>query len=147
MPLDPTEIKPFLRRLLDIYNSHQPDAFDALLTEDCVLVRNGQEASGREAVKRVLAKVYRAFPDLDYRIDDAVVAGDKVAMRWQGRGTHRGEYLGVAPTGSAISYSGITFYEMRGDKVARIWVSADLLGLLRSLSEAARTRPSPEARP
>lgn len=147
MAPDPIEASPFLRRLLDTYNSHRPDAFDALLTEDCVLVRNGVEASGRDEVKRALAKVYRAFPDLEYRIDDAVAVGEKMAIRWQGRGTHRGEYLGVPATGSAISYTGITFNEMRGDRIARLWVSADLLSLLRSLSEAARTRPSPEAHP
>lgn len=145
MPLDPTKADPFLRRVLDAYNGRRPDAFDALLTEDCVLVRNGVEASGREEVKRVLAKVYRAFPDIEYRIDDAVAAGDKMAIRWHGHATHRGEYLGVPPTGSTVSYDGITFYEMRGDQIARLWVSADLLGLLRRLSEAAR--PSPEAHP
>ena len=145
MPLDPIETNPFLRGLLDTYNSHRLDAFDTLLTEDCVLVRNGVQASGREEVKRVLAKVYRAFPDIEYQIDDAVAAGDKIAIRWKGHATHRGEYLGVPPTGSDVSYTGITFCEMRGDQIARLWVSADLLALLRCLSEAARTRPSPEA--
>ncbi|MGC4121757.1 MAG: ester cyclase [Myxococcales bacterium] len=147
MPLNPTENNPFLRKLLDTYNSHRLDAFDTLLTEDCVLVRNGVEAHGREEVKAVLAKVYRAFPDIEYRLDDAVTAGDKIAIRWHGHATHHGEYLGVSPTGSKISYAGSTFCERRGDRIARLWVSADLLALLRSLSEAARARPSTEAHP
>jgi steroid delta-isomerase-like uncharacterized protein len=130
--------------VLDTYNSHRLDAFDALFTEDCVLVRNGVEARGREAIKRVLAKLYAAFPDIEYRIEDAIAAGNKMAIRWQAEGTHRGEYLGVAPTGSPISYAGITFYEMRGEQIARIWVSADLLSLQRSLFDAAQRQPQPE---
>jgi steroid delta-isomerase-like uncharacterized protein len=140
MPADPAVSNPLVRRILDTFNSHRPETFDALLTEDCVLVRNEAEARGREAIKRVIASLYRAFPDLVYEIDDAVAAGDKAAIRWRGRGTHRGEYLGVAPSGSSIEYFGITFLETRGDRIGRLWVSADLLGLLRSLSDAAQVQ-------
>jgi steroid delta-isomerase-like uncharacterized protein len=140
------EPNPFLRRVLATYNSRRPEAFDALLTEDCTLVRDGAEARGREAVKRVLGQLYRAIPDLEYRIDDAVSAGDKTAIRWEGHGTHRGEYQGVAPTGNELSYSGITIYELRGDLIARIWVSTNLIERLREASEsAARTETQADA--
>jgi predicted ester cyclase len=128
--------------VLDTYNSRRPEAFDALLTEDCTLIRDGAEARGREAVKRVLGQLYRAIPDLEYRIDGAVSAGDKIAIRWEGHGTHRGEYQGVAPTGSEMSYGGITIYEMRGDLIARIWVSTNLLEQLRKVSELAKQTES-----
>jgi steroid delta-isomerase-like uncharacterized protein len=146
MQPNPTESNPFLRRVLATYNSRRPEAFDALLTEDCTLIRDGAEARGREAVKRVLGQLYRAIPDLEYRIDDAVSAGDKMAIRWEGHGTHRGEYQGVAATGSEMSYRGITFYETRGDLIARIWVSTNLLEQLRKVSELARgTESQPDA--
>ena len=146
MQPDPTESNPFLRRVLATYNSRRPEAFDALLTEDCALVRDGAEARGREAVKRVLSQLYRAIPDLEYRIDDAVSAGDKVAIRWEGHGTHRGAYQGVTPNGIEMSYGGITIYEMRGDLVARIWVSTNLLDQLRKVPEPARrTVSQPDA--
>jgi steroid delta-isomerase-like uncharacterized protein len=137
MQPDPTETTSFLRRVLDTYNSRRPEAFDALLTEDCTLIRDGAEARGREAVKRVLGQLYRAIPDLEYRIDDAISAGDKMAIRWEGHGTHRGEYQGVVPSGNEMSYMGITFYERRGDLIARIWVSTNLLDRLRKASELA----------
>ena len=146
MQPNPTESNPFLRRVLATYNSRRPEAFDALLTEDCTLIRDGAEARGREAVKRVLGQLYRAIPDLEYRIDGAVSAGDKVAIRWEGHGTHRGEYQGLAPTGSEMSYAGITIYEMRGDLIARIWVSTNLLEQLRRASVLApRTESQADA--
>ena len=138
------ETDAFVRRVLDTYNSHELENFDDILTDDCVLVRNGVEAVGREAIKGVLARLYRAFPDLEYSLDDVLVDGDRMALRWHGRGTHRGEYLGIAPTGRTIVYDGITFYERRGDRIARIWVSANTLGILRALGATAR---QPEARP
>jgi predicted ester cyclase len=42
-----------------------------------------------------------------------VAAGDKLALRWSGRGTHRGEYMGAPPTGRPLAYDAITLYEWR----------------------------------
>jgi steroid delta-isomerase-like uncharacterized protein len=135
----------FIRNVVEIYNNHRVDDFDSILSKDCVLVRNGIEADGAEAIKRVLAKLYRAFPDIHYRIDDFFIAGNKVSMRWYGHGTHAGEYLGFGPSGREVGYDGITIYEMTDDgKIARIWVSADMLGLVRQLGAPGK---QPEAQP
>ena len=143
---DPTETNPYLRKVLAAYNSRRTESFDALLTEDCTLIRDGAEARGREAVKRVLGALYGAVPDLEYRINDAISAGDKIAIRWEGRGTFRGAYQGVPPTGSEFSYAGITIYEKRGDLIARIWVSTNLLEQLRRASVLApRTESQADA--
>jgi steroid delta-isomerase-like uncharacterized protein len=136
----------FVKRLVNAYNQRSLDDFDNLLTDDVVLVRDEEKAHGRDEFKAVLRRLQRAFPDLEYRVDDVIVAGDRIALRWQARGTHRDEYLGVAATGRAVSYSGVTIYELRGERVARIWVAADLLSLLRRLSEA-RSGATPEAHP
>lgn len=134
MSLNLTEANPFLIRVLDTYNSRRPEAFDALLTEDCVLDRDGAEARGREAIKRVLAQLYRAVPDLEYRLEDAFSSGEKTAIRWEGHGTHNGDYLGIAATGGALTYVGITLYETSGDRISRIWVSTNLLEQLHGLA-------------
>ena len=118
---------PFVERLVDAYNSRTPEAFDALLTDDVVLVRDEEKARGREEFKGVLGRVRRAFPDIRYRIEDVIRTGDRLVLRWEARGTHEGEYLGIQPSGRAINYTGITLYELRDGKIARIWVSADLL--------------------
>lgn len=130
----------FVQKILDVYNSHRVEAFDELLTEDCVLVRNGVEARGRDEVERVVGRLYRAIPDVRYDADDAILAGDKVALRWHGRGTQQGTYLGVAAPGGEVSYDGITIYELRDGRIARIWVSANVLGLRQPAA------PEPEAR-
>jgi steroid delta-isomerase-like uncharacterized protein len=136
MALDSTN-HPFLRKVLDAYNSHRVESFDELLTDDVVLVRNGTEVRGREAVKDVMSKLYRAFPDIEYDVDDVIVSGDKMVLRWNGRGTHRGDYFGIPPTGRTASYDGITLYELRGDRIARIWVTANVLALLRGIGAKA----------
>jgi steroid delta-isomerase-like uncharacterized protein len=129
------EMGSFVKRLVDAYNKRALDEFDSLLTDDVVLVRDEEKAHGREEFKAVLRRLQRAFPDIEYRIDETIVAGDKIVLRWQARGTHGGEYLGVPATGRPVSYTGITIYELEGDRIARVWVNADLLSLLRRLRE------------
>lgn len=124
---------PFVQRLIDAYNGRALEAFDTLLTDDVVLVRDAEKAHGRDEFKAVLSRVYRAFPDIRYQIDDVIVSGDRIVLRWEGRGTHQGEYLGVQGTGRPIRYRGITLYELRDGRISHVWVSADLLSLLRSL--------------
>lgn len=136
----------FVKRLVSAYNQRSLDEFDDLLTDDVVLVRDGEKAHGRAEFKDVLRRLQRAFPDIQYRVDDVLAAGDKIALRWEARGTHRDEYLGVAATGRPVTYSGVTIYELRDSQIARIWVAADLLSLLRRLREA-RVTTTPEAHP
>jgi len=129
------QMSSFVQRLVDAYNKRTLDEFDALLTDDVVLVRDEEKAHGREEFKAVLNRLQRAFPDIQYRIDDTIVAGDRIVLRWQARGTHRGEYLGIPATGRPVSYTGITVYELQGERIARVWVAADLLSLLRRLRD------------
>jgi steroid delta-isomerase-like uncharacterized protein len=136
---------PFVQRVIDAYNDRTLEAFDSLLTDDVVLVRDEEKARGREEFKAVLGRLRRAFPDLQYRISDVVSSGDRMALRWEARGTHQGEYLGVQGTGRSVTYGGITLYELRDGRIARVWVAADLLSLLRRL-QGGRPAAASEAR-
>jgi steroid delta-isomerase-like uncharacterized protein len=140
-----TEMSPFVQKLVDAYNKRSLDEFDALLTDDVVLVRDEEKAHGLKEFKGVLERLQRAFPDIEYRVQDVIMAGDKIVMRWEAKGTHKGEYLGVAATNRPMSYTGITIYELRDGKIARIYVTADLLSLLRRMRDV-RTGAKPEAR-
>lgn len=49
------------------------------------------------------------------------------------RGTHLGEFMGVAPTGRQFAYTGIAVDRIADGKVVEGWHAADNLGLLRQL--------------
>lgn len=58
---------------------------------------------GPEGVRRAVAMLRGAFPDLRYTIEEVLVEGETIAARWVARGTHTGELRGpmgqVGPTG------------------------------------------------
>ncbi|WP_434598952.1 ester cyclase [Streptomyces sp. A5-4] len=75
-----------------------------------------------------------AFPDLTVTIHDQIAEGDKVVTRKSYEATHRGPFLGVAPTGRKVTFGVIDIIKLKDGKYVEHWVNADMLGLLGQLN-------------
>ena len=62
-----------------------------------------------------------------------IAEGDRVVARWTLRGTHRGEFMGIAATGKQVSMSGIEIDRFAGDKAVEHWEQADIMSLMQQL--------------
>ncbi len=82
-----------------------------------------------------------AFPDLHQEIEDVVAAGGTVAVRVIMTATHRGSFLGVAPTGRRVWCEGMDFFRFREGKVAEHWTATDDLGLMQQLGVVSSSKP------
>ena len=51
-----------------------------------------------------------AFPDIKFTVEREIAEGNKVASRWKIAATHKGEFLGAAPTGNHIEDYGIDIF-------------------------------------
>jgi steroid delta-isomerase-like uncharacterized protein len=122
------------RRMFDVLNSHDLAPMDELLTDDVVYHELPPGLpSGRAGYKAFSQMFLDAFPDLQLTIEDQIAEGDRVVSRVTGRGTHRGELLGIAPTGRRIEASGITIMRFEGGRVAEEWEQLDMLGMMQQL--------------
>jgi serine phosphatase RsbU (regulator of sigma subunit) len=108
--------------VFDRYVSHQPDG--------SVLER------GPEDVKRFVGEFRSAFPDLRISPDDQIAEGDKVVSHGTIRGTHQGEFRGMAPTGEETEIKGMAIFRFSSEgKVVESWDSYDQLSLMRQSIE------------
>jgi predicted ester cyclase len=96
-----------------------------------------------EDAKQEAASVRRGFPDLESTIEDLIAERDKVVVHWRAQGTHRGEYMGITPTGNRVNFRGISIYRIEGGKIAESWSVSDDLGLMRQIG--AIPEPGQEA--
>lgn len=62
-------------------------------------------------------------------IDDLIVGGDTVVLRFTLRGTDRGGYAGRPPTGRAVEEWGVNVMRFENDRVVSEFMGADKLGL------------------
>ena len=88
---------------------------------------------GPEAEKQIVTLYRNAFPDLQFTIDQMVVAGDFVTTRFTARGTHKGQLWGIAPTKRLVRVGGTALYLVLGGRIAERWAVWDALGLMQQL--------------
>jgi steroid delta-isomerase-like uncharacterized protein len=91
------------------------------------------QAPGIEGFRQVIAMLRSAFPDLRVTIEDLVAEEDRVSVRLTVRGTHRGAFQGIPPTGAQVAWAGISIIRIGEGKVVERWFQSDVLGLRRQL--------------
>ncbi|HXX21428.1 MAG TPA: ester cyclase [Candidatus Acidoferrum sp.] len=74
-----------------------------------------------------------AFPDMRLSSEDLIAQGEKVANRYCFYGTHKGEYMGVAPTMKLVVTPGVVINLFKNGKCIETWQSTDALGFLTQL--------------
>ncbi|MFO0669974.1 MAG: ester cyclase [Polyangiaceae bacterium] len=89
---------------------------------------------GRVGVRVVVAALRSAFPDLSYAIEDLVIGADAVATRTVMRGTHRGDFFGLPPTGRTIAVPQMTIERFAEGRIVAHHRLTDEASLMRQLS-------------
>jgi steroid delta-isomerase-like uncharacterized protein len=81
----------------------------------------------------VAATMRAAFPDWHSDVHLLVAEGDYVVERFTATGTHRGDFMGVAPTNRTVTLPGINIFRLRDGKIVERWGNLDVLGFLTQL--------------
>jgi steroid delta-isomerase-like uncharacterized protein len=130
------DIAALMRRLFEeVWNQQKLDVIDETHARDFVFrgPPTQKEYRGPEGY-RELAKTYiTIFPDLHFAVDDQIISGDRVAVRWTATGTHKGEMMGIARTGREVKNVGIAILRISGGKIAEEWVRWDTLDMLQQM--------------
>jgi steroid delta-isomerase-like uncharacterized protein len=119
----------------EIWNQGRLEVCDDLIAPDYVnhsAPRPGLP-TGPGGLKQIVAAVRRAFPDLRYTIEGMVLGAEKAALRVTMRGTHRGEFSDVTPTGRTVAVQEIQIEHVRDGRIIAHWHQIDDLGLQRQL--------------
>jgi steroid delta-isomerase-like uncharacterized protein len=143
------ELRGFVQRYLDAWNSCDTDAMAQLLTEDIEWADPAlpEPARGVPAVQDFMRASCRAFPDLRFGEPDPpalAVTGDVVLWGWYMEGTHRGplDPPGFAPTGRTMRAEGVDQWTMRDGRIASYRAFYDMNDVARQLGIA----PAPGSR-
>jgi steroid delta-isomerase-like uncharacterized protein len=127
--------KAHIRRVIEeVYNRGDLAVIDEVAARDLVIHAASQEIHGRDGAKQYVAALRAGFPDLHFTVEDQIAEGDRVVTRWIARGTHRGTFQGVPPTGRQVRLAGTDIDRIIGGRVVECWAHVDELGLMRQLS-------------
>ena len=94
---------------------------------------DGAEQKGADAGMAVANMFADAFPDGRIDIVSIKEAGDTAIVEFVGRGTHKGELMGIAPTGKTLALPVCNVMEIRDGKIYREREYMDMMTLMTQL--------------
>jgi predicted ester cyclase len=126
------ENKRLVRRYVEeVVNTGNVDDLARFLSPDYIDThdRSG-ESNGLEGARRHILGVRQTYPDLRVTVEQQIAEGEWVVSRVTARGTHRGTWLGMKPTGKAVEITGVNIDRVVGGRIVEHGGAANLLGPL-----------------
>ena len=125
--------KELARRFFEeVWNQGDEAAIERYIAVDAV-GNDPDFGTGREAFRAQWRTWRTAFPDLHFAVEEVVAEGNTVVGRWTLTGTHRGEFMGIAPTGNRVAVSGMSLDHLADGEIVSGFDAWDALGLRRQL--------------
>ncbi len=93
---------------------------------------------GQRGAREWINRYWQAVPDMQFVMNQTVIEGNRAAVSWTAKGTHRGHLMHIPPTGRAFKVRGVSFFTIKNNQIQRgeyIWDLAELLRCIRLLPE------------
>jgi len=109
--------------------------------QEAVLTNDYESCSGylagecwvRETSIEVVSNFANTIPDMTFEIKEMLVAGDRIIVRGEVRGTPAGELFGVPHTGKSFRIMAIDIQTIRDGKIAHTFHMENWLSAIRQL--------------
>jgi steroid delta-isomerase-like uncharacterized protein len=136
------EMKALAEKEINVWNGGPLSLLDEIFSSEYVLHRNdGIDIIGIDASKENITSTRTSFPDLNIVVDDLIIKGDKLVMRWTITGTNTGPFGDLPPTGKKFKVSGVTIGHFVDGKAREAWM---FYNEVLSLSQLGFTITPPE---
>ncbi|MEM7024435.1 MAG: ester cyclase [Pseudomonadota bacterium] len=132
------EQKQLSARAIEMWGNNNLDLVDQTLAPDYINhqapdVEGGTKTLDLASWQELLRGFHEGFADTEVEILMQVAEGDLVATRWRFVAKQTGTYLGLAPTGKTISWTGIQIDRFDDGKIAETWVNWDMYHMFEQL--------------
>jgi predicted ester cyclase len=132
--------KVFGKVIEEAYNKGNVDVLSEAFAPSFIEHQAGIVPPTAEGVRRSIAFLRSAFPDMKLTIEEIIASGDKTWARITGRGTHQGPFMGFPPTGKSIVVTVMDECRFENGQIVEHWGVADQLAVMAQVG--ALPRPS-----
>jgi predicted ester cyclase len=124
-----TDNKLLIRRYIEeVINTGNVDKIDQFISPDYVEVYEGKRFPlGTKGAKEHILGVRQTYPDLSLTVEQQIAEGEWVATSITARGTHRGLWLGIEPTGKVLTFSGVNINRVVDGRIVEHGGAANML--------------------
>lgn len=128
-----------VQRFIVFINTNDEKLADELISPDIRLQTpmRREPYCGPAGYRELIRHIRSSFPDVQWALEEMVAEGDRAACHFTARGTHEGEFFGIAPTHKKVSWPAMNIYTFNNDKLVREYAQPDFLPLLQQLGMLA----------
>ena len=131
MPLSPREAAQNWFEV--VWNQARREAIAEMLAPDVVLHDGSVDSTGIQPFQLFFDRMHATFSQTHIDVEDTLVEGDRVCVRWRVKATHTGDGLGIPPTGKEIQVTGISVIRVADGLFVEAWQNWDMLGMMEQI--------------
>lgn len=133
----PHEVPALWKMVLELWNTGKPELAREVYAATAEHREPGHEAiHGPKEIAHWISVLHTAFPDFKMEINRTLTDANQFVLCWNCYGTHKGEFLGIAPTGRRVDLSGVTVGRLSHGRIHDERVYYDRLGFLEDVGAA-----------
>ena len=134
----PEANKLVMRHFTEFINTASEKLAVELISPDAIFHVPGrpEPMRGPTGYLAIIGMMREGFPDIQWTLEEMIAEGDMVAARFTMRGTHKGAFFGVPPTGKPIVVQAMNFYRLAGGQFVEERGQPDLFGLFQQIAAA-----------
>jgi predicted ester cyclase len=119
----------------EIWNNGRLELIDELIAEDLVdhVELPGLRGNGRARYRASIEMARAAFPDYRNPLDFVLADGEFAVSYGRSTGTHRGEYMGIPPTGRSFDVPTFGILRFANGQAVERWGFSDNLAMMQQL--------------
>src|SRR5215510_1704899 len=139
------------RRYVELWNTGNFDQMESIFSPPVIMVSHGNRVLlTPEMLRRVVTTWRKSMPDLNFKIEDTIIEGDKVAMRLSFTGSYKQRLFAgtAAPTPEiprTIRATEMLMFHLKDGKINEIWEEYDELRMRIEMGGAWHTNEELEA--
>ncbi len=120
--------------MTEVLSGHDIDAIEKYFAPGCIHhdLEMG-DSQGIEAEKQLTRTFVNGFPDLRFTLEYVLADDELVSGIARITGTHRGDLMGVAPTGKQFEASIMAIFRIVDGKIVEHWSHANIMSQLARL--------------
>lgn len=118
----------------EVVNNGRWETVDEIIADDYVYHGpGGLQLQGRDGFRQMLGAFRDAFPDLASELPGIAAEGDLVTLHYTFKGTHTGEFMGIAPTNKKIDLHGLILRRFKDGQIIEDWDMYDYPTFMKQL--------------
>ena len=124
-----------MQRFVQFINTADPKLATELVSSQATFFVPGRPdpVSGPAGYLEIINMMRAGFPDIQWTLEETIAEGDTIVARYTMRGTHKGAFMGVPPTGKKIAVQALNIYRYSKGQILEERGQPDLLGLLQQI--------------